>query len=262
LKQNNKADLMVLIENQSIRTSDTIVREPFRLYTINKVSYQITQNPLNRNNLSDSTYYQGIHIYSDGPLKFKPKTIANANFIQPDAKFSDFSRNMTSRSFAALQSFSYPGIEFVKTPGDTTGTLLDARVLLLPLEKGQLNTAVNATHSNIQQVGLEGTIGYTFRNVFHGAENLNISVHGNVGSSASRYRGGSDAFFDILEYGADARLSFPRFLFFGGTDKILPRRMFPTTHISVGYASQQNIGLDKQNMTAVFNYSWIPSRQN
>ena len=262
LKHNNKADLTVLIDNQTVRTNDSIFREPFRLYTINKVNYHITQNPLNRNNLSDSTYYQGVHIYSDGPLKFKPKTIVDANFIQPNAKFSDFSRNITSRSLAALQSFSYPGIEFVKTPGDTTGTLLDAHILLIPLDKGQLNTAINATHSNIQQVGLEGSIGYTFRNVFRGAENLNIGIHGNIGSSASRYRGGSNAFFDILEYGADARLSFPRFLFFGGTDKILPRRMFPTTHISVGYASQRNIGLDKQNMSSVFNYSWIPSRQN
>ncbi|WP_243389321.1 translocation and assembly module lipoprotein TamL [Avrilella dinanensis] len=262
LKQNNKADLMVLIENQSIRTSDTIATQPFRLYTINKVSYHITQNPTNRNNLSDSTYYQGVHIYSDGPLRFKPKTIVNANFIQPNAKFSDFSRNMTSRSFAALQSFSYPGIEFIKTPGDTTGTLLDARILLIPLKKGQLNPALNATHSNIQQVGLEGSLGFTFRNVFRGAENLNLSVHGNIGSSASRYRGGRNTFFDILEYGADARLSFPRFLFFGGTDKILPRRMFPTTHISLGYSSQRNIGLDKQNLTSVFNYSWTPSRQN
>src|SRR5690606_22153581 len=30
LKHNNKADLTVLIDNQSIRTGDTIVREPFR----------------------------------------------------------------------------------------------------------------------------------------------------------------------------------------------------------------------------------------
>lgn len=262
LKQNNRADLKILIENQSITANDTVISQPFQLYDINKVSYYITQNPSNRTQLTDSTYYNGVHIYSDGPLRFKPKTIANANFIQPNTKFSDFSRNMTSRSFAALQSFNYPGIEFIKTPGDTTGTLLDAHILLVPEPKGRLNPAINFTHSNIQQMGIEGNIGLSFRNVFRGAENLSLSIHGNIGSSSSRYRGVSDSFFDILEYGADARLTFPRFLFFGGTDKILPRRMFPTTSISLGYSSQQNIGLDKQNLTAVFNYGWTPSRQN
>ncbi len=262
LKQNNRADLKILIENQSVTTNDTVISQPFQLYDINKVSYYITQNPSNRTQLTDSTYYNGIYIYSDGPLRFKPKTIANANFIQPNTKFSDFSRNMTSRSFAALQSFNYPGIEFIKTPGDTTGTLLDAHVLLIPEPKGRLNPAINFTHSNIQQMGIEGTIGLSFRNVFRGAENLSLSIHGNIGSSSSRYRGVNDSFFDILEYGADARLTFPRFLFFGGTDKILPRRMFPTTSISLGYSSQQNIGLDKQSLTSVFNYSWTPNRQN
>lgn len=262
LKQDNTADLTVLIENQAVRTEDSLVSQPFRLYTINKVSYHIAQNLGNRNNVTDSVYYQGVHIYSDEPLRFKPKTIVDANFIQPNSKFSDFSRNMTSRSITALQSFSYPGIEFIKTPGDTTGSLLDAKVTLIPLEKGQLNPALNFTHSNIQQVGIEGTLGVTFRNVFRGAENLTLGLHGNIGSSASRYRSETNTFFDILEYGVDARLNFPRFLFFGGTDKILPRRMFPTTYISAGFSSQQNIGLDKQNLTSVFNYSWTPSRQN
>jgi len=36
--------------------------------------------------------------------------------------------------------------------------------------------------------------------------------------------------------------------------------MIPSTSLSVGYAKQRNIGLDKQNFTSVFSYNWTPKK--
>ena len=257
-----KADITTIIDNKTIKQGDTLTEEPFKLYTIHKVDFHITTNPGALSKKTDSITTNGITIYSDGPLRYNPKTIVSANFIEPNTKFSDFRRTLTSRSFGNLKVFNYPSIEYVKNPLDSTGTSLDAHVLLIPKKKYVFTPSIDVTHSNIQQIGTEATLGMTFRNVFKGAELLDVSVRGNIGSSASKYRSDQNNFFDILEYGADVKLSFPRFVFFTKTDRILPRRMFPTTSLSLGFASQRNIGLDKQNLTSIFNYSWTPKRRN
>ncbi len=262
LQQSYKADVTLIIDNKTQKQGDSLVSEPFKLYTINKVNFYITTDPSKRNQLTDSITTNGITIYSDGPLRYTPRTISTANFIEPNTKFSDFRRTMTSRSFGNLKVFNYPSIEYVKNPNDSTGSSLDANILLIPKKKYVFTPSVDVTHSNIQQVGMEATLGMTFRNVFRGAELLDVSVRGNIGSSASKYRSDQNTFFDILEYGADVKLSFPRFVFFTRTDRILPRRMFPTTSLSLGFSSQRNIGLDKQNLTSIYNYSWIPKRRN
>lgn len=102
-----------------------------------------------------------------------------------------------------------------------------------------------------------------FRNLFKGAEILDIGFRGNIGSSASKYRNDHNTFFDILEYGADVKLTFPRFLFFSNQiEKLIDRTSFPNTTVSLGFFNQQNIGLDKQNVTSVFNYNWSYKRRN
>lgn len=257
-----KADITTIIENKTHKVGDSLTEEGFKLYTINRVDFYITSNPGDKNAITDSITTNGITIYSDGPLRYHPKTISSANFIEPNTKFSDFRRTMTSRSFGNLRVFNYPSIEYIKNPSDSTQSTLNARVILVPKKKYVFTPSIDVTHSNIQQIGTEATLGMTFRNVFKGAELLDVSVRGNIGSSASKYRSDQNNFFDILEYGADVRLSFPRFVFFTKTDLILPRRMLPTTSLSLGFSSQRNIGLDKQNLTSIYNYSWTPKRRN
>lgn len=257
-----RADITVLIDDKTIKKGDSLIKEPFRVYRVKNVNYYVSDAVSSKSELKDSVRYNGITIHSKGPLNYRPKTIANANFIEPGGVFSDFRRTLTSRSIGNLKVFNYPSIEYIKDPSDSTGTTLNANVYLISKKKYSFNPSFDITHSNIQQVGTQATIGMSFRNVFKGAETLDVSVRGNIGSSTSKYRNQENMFFDILEYGADIKLSFPRFVFFTQTDRIIPRRMFPTTNLSIGYSSQQNIGLDKQNLTAVFNYNWTPQRRN
>lgn len=55
------------------------------------------------------------------------------------------------------------------------------------------------------------------------------------------------------------KLTIPRFFFPFNTEKIIPKYMSPSTRISLGFTSQTNIGLDKQTVNGIFNYSWNPS---
>jgi hypothetical protein len=81
----------------------------------------------------------------------------------------------------------------------------------------------------------------------------------NVGSSSDPSIQ-DNRFFNILEFGADLNLDFPRiWLPFINTKKFIPNYMLPRTRATLGASSQQNIGLDKRTFNAVLGYNWTPS---
>ena len=117
----------------------------------------------------------------------------------------------------------------------------------------------NISQSNIQKVGLSFSSGILIRNIFKGAETLQISALGAVGAS----RDGSkteDQLFDINEFGSDIKLNIPRIFFPINTDKIIPKYMLPTTQLSLGFTGQKNIGLDKQTFNGRISYGWSPKK--
>src|SRR5690606_408676 len=93
-----------------------------------------------------------------------------------------------------------------------------------------------------------------------GAEILQISGKGSFGSSHDAADENS-RFFNISEFGSDVKLTFPRILFPLNTQNIIPKYMSPSTSISMGMSTQNNIGLDRQTINGIFNYNWKPGRR-
>jgi hypothetical protein len=92
--------------------------------------------------------------------------------------------------------------------------------------------------------------------VFRRAETLEITGGGSVGSSADK----DGSFFDTSDIGGNIKLSFPRIVFPVNTDKVIPKYMSPSTSISAGFNVQNNIGLDRQNFSGIYSYTWKPSK--
>ncbi len=263
LKNTHTADIYLNIDNKNIKEGDSLRTEPFKLYKISEVNIFTSNTSENAQTITDSVQYKNINIYSKGKLNYKPKVLNNAVFIAKDGYFSDMRRLITSRSLSNLKVFNYPTIEYIPDTRDSLGKSLIANITLNPKARAVLYPSIDVTHSNIQDFGIEGSLGYAFNNVFKGAEVLDISIRGNIGSSSTKYRNNKNTFFDILEYGADIKLTIPRFLFFSNKiDRLVDRTSFPNTTLSAGFFNQQNIGLDKQNLTGIYNYSWSHKRRN
>src|SRR5690554_2794022 len=98
-----------------------------------------------------------------------------------------------------------------------------------------------------------------FKNIFRGAEILQVSGKGSFGSSKDAADAGS-RFFNISEFGGDAKLTIPRIMLPVNTDRLIPKYMSPTTAISMRTSLQNNIGLDRQTVSGIYNYSWKPRR--
>lgn len=249
-----KVNTELLIKNRAIRNGDSTVRKPFKIYKIKNVNiYTDYQNRGSK--IKDSTTYNNFNLYSFNKLNYRPKALTDAVFISKGEVFKDIDRTRTYRYLSELQAFRYPSITYVENKNDTT---LTANIFLVPKKKYDLGFDFDVTQSNIQTLGFSFRTGLIIRNIFRGAENLEISVLGAIGASkdASETK---DAFFDINELGADLKLTIPRIFSPFNTDKIIPKYMSPTTRISLGATSQKNIGLDKQTINGLFNYKWNPS---
>lgn len=257
---NHKANSKMIIDDYSYRENDTTKTMPFKQYKISEVNiYTDATGSKIKPPIKDSVTYKGFNLYASDRLKYRPKAITDAVFINKGNLFSDIRTTVTSRYLSNLRVFNYPSIQYEVDPRDTIGSSLIANIYLVPRKKFSFGYSLDVTHSNIQDFGIQGTTSVTIRNVFNGAETLEIAARGNIGSSKD-LANPNDTFFNVSEYGADMKLSFPRIVFPLNTEKIIPKNMIPVTTISLGYAKQRNIGLDKENFTGAFSYTWTPKR--
>nr|WP_297783104.1 BamA/TamA family outer membrane protein [uncultured Allomuricauda sp.] len=199
--------------------------------------------------------YENYDIYYNGKLRYRPKALTDAIFFEKDSIYRDLDRIRTYRQITNLNTFKYPNIEFIP---DSTQTQLESNIYLAAKPKYSLNLNFDVTHSNIQQVGTAFSASVITRNVFGGAETLNVSARGSIGLLNDS--GPTDATF-TSELGGDVNITFPRIWLPFNTEKIIPYYMLPQSRLSAGTNFQRNIGLDKQSLNSVLSYNWSPSNR-
>jgi len=197
--------------------------------------------------------YENYNIYYSGKLRYRPKALADAIFFEKDSIYRDLDRIRTYRQITNLNTFKYPNIDFI---ADSTQTGLETNIYLAAKSKYSLNLNFDVTHSNIQQIGTAFSASVITRNVFGGAETLNISARGSIGllSDASL----SDETF-TSELGGDVNITFPRIWLPFNTESIIPYYMLPQSRLLVGTNFQRNIGLDKRSLNSILSYNWSPT---
>ena len=255
-----KVNLSLVINDRNIRLNDSSKTEPFKIFKISKINIFTDANSAKKNAQNvQKVEYKDFTLISTGKLKYRPKAITNAVFITKGSLFSDDKTVLTSKYLSNLRTFNYPLITPIVDVNDSISNSLITNIYLIPKKKYSFRASADFTHSNIQEFGISGVGSLTTRNLFRGAETLELSLRSNFGSSKS-LANPDNQFFNILEFGADAKLSFPRIFFPFRTDKIIPKSMFPSTAITLGFAKQKNIGLDKENLTSSLNYNWTPRK--
>lgn len=258
IKKVNQANINLMINNYSYQDGDSTRTEPFKIYKISDVNIYTDYSPSNNTlNITDSTTYKNFNLYSQEKLKYKPKAITNAIFITKGGLYADNKTVLTTRYLNNLKIFNYPSIQYEVDKRDTTAQSLIAKVYLTPRKKYSFGTTLDLTHSNIQDFGIGLSVSETIRNVFNGAETLELAARGNIGSSKD-LANPKNNFFNVSEYGLDLKLNIPRILMPFNTDRIIAKSMIPSTLITVGFAKQRNIGLDKENFTGGLSYNWTP----
>jgi len=253
IQDDQQMNVELNIDNLRKRGDSSVTTSEYKVYRFKKINIYADYTFDDDLNELQSVEYDNYTIYFKDKLRYKPKALTDAIFLEKDSVYRDLDRLRTYRQITNLNTFKYPNVQIIE---DSTQTKLVSNIFLAARPKYSLGLNFDITHSNIQRLGIGFSSSLITRNVFGGAETLSLSARGTFGllSDASL----TEDFFS--EIGGDINITFPRIWFpLFNTKKIIPYYMLPQTRISAGTSFQKNIGLDKQTFNTILGYTWLPN---
>ena len=247
-------DLVIFDKKRILKTNGEYALKPYYIQKLRKVTvftdYSFTEKD---SPYLDSISYKGIKFLAHNKIKYNPKLLSESIFTKPNEVYADSLRNLTRKHLKSLRNFKVTNIRYEKV--DSLNNQLDVSIFLTPLDKFSLDLETEFTHSNIRDFGISGKFSVVNRNIFKGAEIFKLSFLSSF-FNASQDANKEKLFFNSWEIGADMSLEIPRFVAPFGISKLVPKRMSPRTMFTLGTSIQQNIGLDRETVTALIDYKW------
>ncbi|WP_411030317.1 BamA/TamA family outer membrane protein [Spongiimicrobium sp. 3-5] len=253
LRDDQKMDVELNIKDLKGRSDNSLADTEYKVHRFKQVNIYADYDFDSDQDSLQYIDYDNYRIFYKNRLRYKPKSLTDAVFLEKDSVYRDLDRLRTYRQITNLNTFRYPNIEFVP---DTTGASLISNIYLSPRRKYSLGLNTDVKHSNIETVGVAFSASLISRNIFGGAETLSLSARGSLGLLSDATIADEDF---VSEIGGDVNLTFPRIWFPIVSEKVIPYYMLPQTRISMGTSFQKNIGLDKQTFNNILAYNWSPS---
>ena len=152
----------------------------YRIHKINKINlYTNNFISLSKENLESPITYENINIFSKDKLRYKPENLTKLISFKNGDSYSDLQRSKTIKQLNNLENFQYPSINYIYS--ENSNNQLEANILLNPKKRFSLGFGFDLKHSNIEDIGLAFETSFTSRNIFQGAERLEISSRGTIG---------------------------------------------------------------------------------
>ncbi len=248
--------VIIEVSNLNKRINDSLFSQPYSINKIGNVNIYVDDPNFSLTKFTDSISLNNVNIFSKGNLNYKPESLVNALSLSTGDIYKENERANTFRYFTELKNFKYPSINFKQNSLDSLK--LDASIRLTPMERYSLGFDLDLSHSNIEDFGVSLGSSIITRNIFKGAEILELNIKGTIGSSRNVANPNS-YFFNLFEIGTDLRLRIPRILFPINLNSTITRSMLPRTNITLGTSLQENVGLDRQNFSSNIEYEWSPN---
>ena len=150
--------------------------------------------------------YHDFNIY-DNRNTFKPRLFDRLVFFKKGETYNRTDHSQSLNRMVNINAFQDVRAEFL--PLDSfKNDELDLNIYLTPLKKNSLSFGVTGTSKSNNFVGSEVKVTQTTRNLFRGAEQLDISVSGGFETQVS----GASRGLNSNSITAEAKLTFPRFI--------------------------------------------------
>lgn len=197
------------------------------------------------------------------PFMIKPRTIAQSVYITPLSHYNLDDVNQTYNQLSGLQVFKYINLQFRDCPPgerkkSSVKDIIDCHIELSRKPEHSFAVTTDGTNSS-GALGVQANLGYQNCNIFSGAQLLRINLNGSLQMQATDGFGGK-TFFNTIEVGANAGLTFPQFLVPFKTDNI-HKDFNPKTNISIGYNYQLQEHYNRHISNITFGYTWGRKKQ-
>lgn len=190
-----------------------------------------------------------------GKLRYRPQLLDDLNRIQDGPFYSLRNVEKTYRSLNQIKQFRMVNLNFdiVDSLGNDSIGVLDGRFQLSPLPSQGFSVDLEGTNSS-GNLGIAGNLNYQHRNLFQGAEILNVTLKGAFERQQAVVNE-SALNFNTHEYGIEASLTLPKFL-----SPVRGKNFFnfqvPQTSFTLGYNYQRRPDYTRTITNFRFGYNW------
>lgn len=260
----HQVDVELRIQNYKVKDPvyDTIIEKNHAQYNIMRVEVypDYSVKALKNDFLDTLTFTKNISLISRNELLFKPRLLYNSIRFQEGDLYNKEDVIKTYKTFSSLGTFKSTSIHFDTL--DNGCNDLVARIRLEPTKMQSFTVATDGTHRN-GMFGVEGRVAYSHKNIFKGAEKLQISLSGGIEMQQSlidnEVQDGLEssiptlASFNTVEFGPSVSLTIPRFVFFS---KLFTKAYNPKTEFTgiINYQKRPDFTRNKENFS--FGYVW------
>ena len=230
------------------------------------LSDTLTLRRLSYDNLADTVCFQ---IVETGDKKYiRNRALLPNIYIEPGDLYSQANTQSARSNLMRLSAIGYASVTFDTIPraqyADTSDVgWLHGNILLEEGVKRSFSLDVEATTDNVGTLGTSLGISWSNRNLFRGSETLTVRLKGAM--EIQQTFGAVDEqktfwFFNTLDGGVQATLSFPRFLAPVSPYRF-PRFFRPSTNLNFGYNYQRRPDYVRNLFLGSFGYSWKPEQK-
>lgn len=236
----------------------TIIQNPesesaHKAYTIRNVYFKTDADRFGL--VRDTVHFNNVQ-YLAYEHNYSPKVLDKKVSVYPGQRYSQFRTSLTQRRLAEMDVFQFNNVSYSKIT-DLTDSLasnqLNAFINAVPSKKFQETTELGMNFTE-RRPGPFSSIRVKTRNVFGGAENLELGVRGGLEGQINI----ADRTQTVLirEFGGDAALTFPTFILpFGG--KNILQEFNPRTRIYTGYTNVSRSEFSRSIYEASLDYIWF-----
>lgn len=188
-------------------------------------------------------FFGDVSISYDNDLKFNDRVLKNICTIRPGAMYDEREVNTTYSRLSALRLFS--GVNVALNPRDSG--IVDCDISLTKSRMQGFKVNLEGSTNSTGLIGISPQVSYYHKNIFHGAQWLNLGFLGNF---QFKY---DDRSVKSNEFGVSAGLSFPEFL--GLPNSIFKGPSVPRTEINASYNYQNRPEYTRNMISTSYGYS-------
>lgn len=232
---------------------------PHKRYYIN--TYHIAFEEVKRDSLAAEKVLDGVLVndrityFYDGKMPLRPSLMSRSIENKPGSLYSKKADERTYINLYGLRQFRFVNLSFSEdtSRGDSLTGYLNGR-LYLPLQNKQ-SYSIDLEGTNTSgNYGIAGNLNYRHRNLFKGAQQLEVTFRGATERQVAEIDNQYNEFL-VRELGAEAKFYFPGFILPFYEDRLKLRNM-PQTRFSMAYSYMERPYFTRTIANATYGYRW------
>ncbi len=243
--------------------SDTTTNNKFIPFYLNHFYLSVlpttgsfTTNREFANTFSDTVLWKDITLFSNSEVKFRPNLFEELIQMQSGSLYRLEDARNTFNAFNRLRQFRFIDIQFRDSQTVRDTQLLDCYIRFAPLNKQFISFDIEGTNTS-GNFGVAGNINYKHRNLFRGAELLQLNFKGAM-ERQQRVVEDKPEYFNTREFGVESNMTVPKLL---GPGRVLNvfRDYLPKTIFTLGYNFQRRPEYTRTIANLKIGYNWMTS---